>query len=198
MSAPDSILRTPIGDFLDAVADGSPAVASGAGAIVATAVAAGLVSMCARRSSGGWDEASAAVGQAERLRSRAIEMLGEAVIAHEQAVERLGRADGAGDASEQRDWQLGVALRRAAKVPALCAGVAADVAELGAEAFMHCEPGCRPDALAACRFAEVAAQTSAELVEANLAIAADDQLRVDAAASVVCARAARERASTGK
>jgi formiminotetrahydrofolate cyclodeaminase len=194
MTDGDSILGAPLEDFLDAVADGSPGAAAGASAVVATAVAAGLVSMCARRSVGAWEGASAAAGQAERLRSRAAALLGEAELAHEQAVERLDdRAHGSAEGSEQRDWQLGQALRRAAKAPSLCADVAADVAELAAEAADRCAPGCKPDAIAACRLAEGAARISADLVDVNLAISADEEFRADAAASVERAHTARDR-----
>jgi formiminotetrahydrofolate cyclodeaminase len=196
MTEDDPILSAPLGTFLDAVADGDPAAAAGGGAIVTTAIAAGLVSMCARRSVEHWDGASAAVGQAERLRSRATALLADAGPAHERAVARLERrADRSDEDSERRDWQLGEALRRAAAAPARCADVAADVAELGAEVLVYCEPDCRPDALAACRLAEGAARICADLVEVNLAVAADEQLRADAAVSVERARAARERAS---
>jgi formiminotetrahydrofolate cyclodeaminase len=196
MTDGEPITRQSLGDFLDAVADGSPGAAAGAGAIVATSIAAGLVSMCARRSAGSWDAASAATGQAECLRTRAAALLGEAEAAHEQAVERLDRrANESGEAPDQRDWQLGQALRRAAQAPALCADVAADVAELGAETAVRCEPGCRADAIAACRLAEAAARISADLVEINLAVGSDEQLRAAAAGSAEHARAARERAS---
>jgi len=196
MTEGDPILSSPLAAFLDAVADGGPATAAGGGAIVTTAIAAGLVSMSARRSGEQWDGASAAVGQAERLRSRATALLADAGPAHERAVARLERrADRSDEDSERRDWQLGEALRRAAAAPARCADVAADVAELGAEVLLHCEPGCRPDALAACRLAEGAARICADLVEVNLAVAADEQLRADAAVSVERARAARERAA---
>ena len=196
MTDGDHVLRARLDEFLDAVAEGSPGAAAGAGAIVVTAIAAGLVSMCARRSIETWDGASAAAGQAERLRSRAADLVAEAEVAHEQAVDRLERrADGSGEKPEQRDWQLGQALRRAAQAPSLCAEVAADVAELGAETAGRCDPGCRADAVAACRLAEGAAQISSDLVEVNLALGADEPVRGDAATAAERARVARERAS---
>jgi formiminotetrahydrofolate cyclodeaminase len=123
-------------------------------------------------------------------------MLAEAEVAHREAVDRLGRrADEADGNAEQRDWQLGQALRRAADAPSRCAEVAADTAELGAETAGRCEPGCRPDAIAACVLAEAAARIFEDLVEVNLALGTDERLRADAAAAARRARAARERAS---
>jgi formiminotetrahydrofolate cyclodeaminase len=196
MTDDDPVVRSSLDEFLDAVAGAEPGAAAGAGAVVATAIAAGLVSMCARRSVETWDGASAAAGQAERLRSRASALLGEAEAAHSQAVDRLGRrTEASPEGAEQRDWQLGEALRRAAHVPALCAEVAADVAELGAETAAHCDPGCRADAVAACRLAEASTMICSHLVEVNLAVGADQQLRSAAAGFAERARAARERAS---
>ncbi len=195
-AGPDRLPGARLADFLDVVADASPGAAAGAGAIVTTAIAAGLVSMCARRSIGVWDEASATAGQAERLRPRATALLDEAVVAHERAIQRLGERGALKDAgAEQRDWQLGVALRRAAQAPLLCAEIAADVAELGAAAAEHCDPACRPDAVAACRLAEAAAQVCADLVEVNLVVGVEEGTRANAAAYVDRARAARERSS---
>ncbi|MFL5871411.1 MAG: cyclodeaminase/cyclohydrolase family protein [Solirubrobacterales bacterium] len=196
MIDPDPILGAPLDRFLDAVAEGSPGAAAGAGAIVATAIAAGLVTMCARRSVETWDGASAAAGQAERLRSRAAALLAEAEAAHAEAVHRLDRrADESSGDSQHRDWQLGQALRRAAEAPSRCAEVAADAAELGAETAGRCEPGCRPDAIAACVLAEGAARIFSDLVGVNLAFGTDERLRDDAAAAARRARAASDRAS---
>lgn len=199
MTGADPSLSTPLDAFFDAVGDGSPGTAAGAGAVVTTAIAGGLVSMCARRSLEVWDGASAAAGQAERLRSRAAALLDEAEAAHRAAVGRLDdRVQRSREGSPQRDWQLGEALRRAARAPSLCAEVAADVAELGAQVAGRCEPGCRPDAIAACRLAEAAARIAADLVEVNLALGADAGLRDEAANAARRAREARARASAAE
>jgi formiminotetrahydrofolate cyclodeaminase len=188
------ILDASLGDFLDAVAGASPAAAGGVGAIAAAAIAAGLVSMCARRSTETWGEASAIAGQAERLRGRAATLLTEAGPAYEGAVRSLDAADGSGDATPQSDWRLGEAVRGAARAPAQGAELGADVAELAAEAAAHCDPSCRPDALAACRLADAAARICTELVGINLVVGAEAQAPAEAVAAADRAAAALARA----
>lgn len=196
MTDPESAPAIALGDFLDSIAAAAPAAATGTVAAASTAMAAGLVAMCGRRSRDRWAEAAATIGQAERLRARATALIEEAGPAYAEAVDRLGRRGEDGERSaEQRDWDLGVALRRAAELPLRCAELAADVAELAADARRSCDPACAPDASAACRIAESAALIGARLVEVNLAVGADEKLRARAESAIARAGVALARAS---
>jgi formiminotetrahydrofolate cyclodeaminase len=175
VSQANSILDATLADFLGEVASASPAAAGGVSALATTAIAAALVSMCARRSGESWDEASATIGQAERLRGRATALLASAGETYESAVGSLAAADEPAAATPQSDWKLGEAVRAAAVAPASGAEVAADVAELAAQTAAKCDPSCRPDALAACRLADAAAKTCAELVRVNLVVGTGTQ-----------------------
>jgi formiminotetrahydrofolate cyclodeaminase len=160
----------------------------------ATALAAGLVAMAARRSKPTWTDAAAAAGQANVLRARAVALLPESGAAYEVAMAQLEAAKERNAASEVRDWSLGQALRRGAEAPLACAEIAADVAELAGEVAPSCEPASRPDAIAAARLAESAALIGANLVEVNLVAGVDDELREQAETAVGRARRGRERA----
>lgn len=175
-AAPNRILDHSLGSLLELTADESPAFAGGAAAATSLAAAAGLVAMCARRSRGHWDDAPAAAGQAEVLRTRATRLIAESAAAYDLAAELLRpeARDPAG-ATPARDWQLGSALARAADSPLRCAEVAADVAELAAEVASAADSGFRAEAVAACLLAEAAARIGAHLVEINLATGDDDE-----------------------
>jgi formiminotetrahydrofolate cyclodeaminase len=163
----------------------------------ATALAAGLVAMAARRSKPTWSDAAAAAGQANVLRARAVALLPESGAAYEVAMAQLEAAKAHRNAaSEVRDWSLGQALRRGAEAPLDCAEIAADVAELAGEVAQSCEASSRPDAIAAARLAESAALIGANLVEVNLVAGVDDALRAEAETAVGRARRGRERAVT--
>ena len=186
-----------LGSLLDLVAAESAAAGAGTVATVATAMAAGLVAMAARRSKPTWRDAAAASGQANVLRSRAVALLPESGAAYEAAVAQLAAArNHRGAASETRDWKLAQALRRGAEAPLRCAEIAADVAELAGEVAERCEASSRPDAIAAGRLAESAALIGANLVEVNLVAGVEAESCAQAATAVSRARRARERAAS--
>lgn len=194
MTNPDLPLGVRLTEFLDAVADESPAAAAGTAAATAAAMAAGLVAMSAHRSKEVWNGAGGAVGQAEVLRNRASTLIAESGPAYEHAVVSLARrGEDEGKSVEQRDWQLGDALRRSVAAPLGCAEIAADVAELAAEVANHCDPAARPEAVAASRLAEAAALIGAHLVEINLAVGGDAELRSKADLAVERVAAGRAR-----
>lgn len=158
------------------LAGGSPAAASGVAAALVAAIAASIVREAARRSG-----AVGAAAQAERLRSRALPLADANSRAYLEASERLAGSDG--------DFELGRALERAAEVPLLIAGVAADVAALATHVAERGDPAVRADAVGAAFLAEAAARSAAHLVEINLATGANDP-RVRSARSLVAAAAA--------
>lgn len=164
----DALTDLSVEELLRAVADESTAVASGATAATAATLAAGLVTMSARRSTG-WPGASAAVGQGEVLRRRAAGLIDESATAFDRAAGELAVGTTRGhEPTPQRDWQLGEALRRAADVPLAVAGTALDIATLAAEVAESCEEAARPDAVAATVLAESAVAIAVHLVCVNL------------------------------
>jgi formiminotetrahydrofolate cyclodeaminase len=188
-------LEVELGGLLDLVSAESAAAGAGTVATAATAMAAGLVAMTARRSKPMWNDAGAAAGQAEVLRSRAAALLPESGSVYEAAVAQLAEArEHQGAASDRRDWKLAQALRSAAQAPLRCAEIAADVAELAGEVVARCDAASRPDAIAAGRLAEAATLIGAHLVEVNLVAGVDDELRAQTAVAVARARRGCERA----
>ena len=182
MSRPP-LCETRLDELLDAIADDSPAPASGFVSGVVVAMAAALTGMAARRSRDGWPEAAGAIAQAEHLRRRA------APLAQENA-DAFGEAFALLDAPAQgRDADLGRALTRAAEVPLLIAQIAADVAALAKEVAECGDPTVRGDATGAALLAQAAARSAAHLVEINLGSGAGD-LRVLSAQSLASAASA--------
>jgi methenyltetrahydrofolate cyclohydrolase len=160
---------------LERFAEATVVPGGGATATAVVALAAALVAMTARRSRESWPEAGGAVGQAEALRDRAARLVQESAEAYEQAVERLRGTGVTDDAPEARDWELGVALERAAAAPLAVAEVAADVAELAGVVTEQCDPMVRGDAVAALLLAQASVRIGAHLVEINLATREDDE-----------------------
>ena len=195
MSARRAAVEPGLSELIDLVADESAAPGAGAVASGSVAMAAGLAAMSARRSKQAWPGAGSAAGQADVLRSRASALIAESAGAYERAVAALERPGEDPEASaEQRDWQLGLALQRAAQAPLRCAQIAADVAELAAEVAEHAEASSRADAVAGCVLAEASARIGAHLVEINLVTAEDDVRLTQACAATERAARSRERA----
>jgi formiminotetrahydrofolate cyclodeaminase len=186
------MLEVRLSDLLELVAGESAVAGGGAAAAAAVAMAAAAVAMAARRSRGVWAEAGAAAAQAEVLRERAGRLVQEDADAYRHAHERL-RGTESDERPEQRDWQLGQALRRAADVPLAVAETAADVADLGTEVAAECEPAIRPEAVAGCMLAEAGVRIGVQLIEVNLATTPDDERLVRARAAL--GRAERSRAA---
>src|SRR4051794_15619057 len=160
-------LDLPLGEFLDEVA--SPELMPGAGfsAAVTVAMAAGLVTMTARRSLETWPEGAGAAAQAERLRKRVIPLAQQNVAAYRRAV---GLLDGAGavPAGSSRDHELAGSLELAAHIPLQIGEAAADVAALAADVAEYGEASVRADAASAGSLALAGARAAAILVEVNL------------------------------
>lgn len=166
-------------EFLDTVADGSTRLGSSSLAAATVAGAAGLVAMAARRTQR-WVGAGGAAGQADVHRARALRLVSESAEAFDRAVAELEGEPAPGEGAEQRDWQLGQALLRAADVPIAVAEVAADTAILAAEVARGCAEAAHADAVTAGMMAEAAAAATAHLVIVNLAAATDDERLAEA------------------
>jgi formiminotetrahydrofolate cyclodeaminase len=167
-----------VGSLLERVGDTGSPIAASAVAAVTVSAAAGLVAMSARRNEG-WREAGATAAQADALRRRAAELVDRSAGAYRAAVERLA-GDGEGEPQDQRDWQLGEALREAAAAPLDIARVAADVGHLAAAAASGCDETTGADAVVAATLAEGVARSCAHLVTINLAAMQDDARLLEA------------------
>lgn len=190
MSRPP-LCETRLDELLDAIADRSPAPASGFVSGVVVAMAAALTAMAARRSRDGWPEADGVIAQAEHLRRRA------APLAQENA-DAFGEAFALLDAPAQgRDVDLGRALTRAAEVPLMIAQVAADVAALAKEVAECGDPTVRGDATGAALLAQAAARSAAHLVEINLGVLENDERLLRATRLAADAAAASARTLAG-
>lgn len=188
-----TFLDLPLGEFLDEVA--SPELVPGAGfsSAVTVAMAAGLVTMTARRSLEVWPEGAGAAAQAERLRKRVIPLAEENVAAYRKAVGLL-RGDDLADV-QHRDFELSRSLEEAARIPLAIGEAAADVAALAADVAEYGEPSVRADAATAGALALAGARGAAILVEVNLTTTSGDERLARARELVVDAEAAVERAT---
>jgi formiminotetrahydrofolate cyclodeaminase len=159
----DDLLALRVDELLNVLASGEPDPGSGSAAAIVVAMAASLVAKAARSPCESWPEAGGAAAQAEALRARATPLADADALVYREAHARLGRADGA-------DHTLAASLDRAAEVPLEITRIGADVAALAREVADRCDPGLRPDVLGAAVLAAAAAQTAAQLVEANLTV----------------------------
>src|SRR4051794_40468450 len=186
-------LDLPLGEFLDEVA--SPDLVPGAGftSAVTVAMAAGLVTMTARRSLEVWPEGAGAAAQAERLRKRVIPLAEENLAAYRKAVGLL-RGDDLADV-RHRDFELSRSLEEAARIPLAIGEAAADVAALAADVAEYGEPSVRADAATAGALALAGARGAAILVEVNLTTTSGDERLARARELVADAESAAERAT---
>ncbi|MEX2211073.1 MAG: cyclodeaminase/cyclohydrolase family protein [Gaiellaceae bacterium] len=171
-------------ELLERLGDDDPVPGSGSAAALVLAMAASLVGKAARRSPD-WGGAGGAAAQAASLRTRAHELAVEDAQVYREALDRLGRQEGA-------DHLLAGALERAADVPLRIARAGADLAALAREVLERCDAAHRADVAGAAALAAGAADAAAALVETNLGAAADDPRVLEAR---TLAEAARSSAS---
>ena len=179
-----------LGEFLDLVAKRQPAPGGGAVAAVTVAVAASLVAMAARYSADLLDGGEALIDDAERLRAGAANLADDDAEAYGAVI--AAWAASRGDERSRRQ-QVDAALTRAA-------GVALEVAELGAETArlagrlaVEGKRDVRGDAATALLLAEAATRAAARLVAVNVETGGGDGHLVGRAGDSVAA--AREAAS---
>jgi methenyltetrahydrofolate cyclohydrolase len=191
----EDFLRQTLGEWLDAVAAPGPAPGGGSAAAVVAAVAASLVGMTARLSTGSWSDAGGIAVQADLLRERLAALAQTDAETYGPSLQRLEHPEEI--PAERRDYELGAALAAAAATPLAIATTAADVALLAAEAAGRGEPRVQADAETALALAAAASQSAARLVEVNLAAAeGDPRVQEARAAADAAARASRGAFST--
>ena len=177
--------------MLEETASDKPAPGGGSIAAVVVAMAAALVEKTAVLSRD-WGDASGAVAQARKLRTRAVPLAEEDAIAYGDVIAAMRSTRD--KPVEVRDHELGQALSLAAEVPLLIAETAADVAELAATAAERGNPNLRGDAATAAMLAAAAARSAANLVEINLGTTPDDERVERAARASKAASASADRA----
>jgi formiminotetrahydrofolate cyclodeaminase len=150
-----------IDDLLDALAAREPAPGGGSAAALVGAIAAAI---CAKVAAFGED--GGATAQAAALCRRLTQLAEEDARVFANALSELDRRDD--------DFKLGRALDEAADAPLRIADACVDVAVLAAALASRGAPALQPDARAAGALAAGAARAAALLVEANLAVASDD------------------------
>jgi methenyltetrahydrofolate cyclohydrolase len=164
-----SLADQPLGEFLEAVASGTPAPGGGTSAAVTCALGAALVEMSAEIA--GADSAHPRAARVRALELAEVELSSYAPVLEAQS-------------SDQR----AAALVEASQSPLEVAELAAEVAQLGAAVAQASSAAVRGDALAGVLLAEAASTAAVRLVEINLVESNADDL-------IERARAARERAA---
>jgi formiminotetrahydrofolate cyclodeaminase len=144
-----------IGSYVEAIGSRTPAPASGSGAAVTGAIAAGLAELAARFSD---DDETA--GRLVSLRARLLELADEDAAAYTDFMRTRSDAD--------RD--------RTIDVPLAIAEAAAQVAAAGRRLARDGNPNVAGDAEAAAELALAVARVGARLVEINLRGTDDDRL----------------------
>lgn len=166
------MLEKSVAAFLDEVAARQPAPGGGASCAIVVAMAAGLVGMTARYSSG-LEEADEIARQADELRDRAGPLAQADADAYGAflAARRLPEGD------PDRDRAVRDAEERAAAVPLEIAETAAAVVQLADVVAEKGNPRLHGDAFAAATLARAAARAAANLVLVNLGGREDHRVR---------------------
>jgi methenyltetrahydrofolate cyclohydrolase len=159
-------------DFLDAVAEDTPAPGGGTSSGVVTALAAALVEMSARLAKDSEEPAE----RAAALRADALRLAKEELTSYAPVLEARSPADRT------------TALDAASEPPAQIAETAASVAELGVEVAGSSSPAVRGDALTGVILAAAAAAAAARLVSTNITSGPVFDRARDAAARAATAR----------
>ena len=173
----DETLRS----FLDRVGAAEPGPRGGSVAALTVAMAASLVTVCARSSPGSGGMAV----EAASLRKRAEAL---AVVDAEAYAQYLAALELHDDAA------IGVALEHAADAPLQIAETAAETAQLAAAVAERCDPSLQGDAVAGALLAEAATRAAANLVAINLSVGRNDGRVRRAKRLVADATAAAEQA----
>jgi formiminotetrahydrofolate cyclodeaminase len=173
-------------EFLDAVAEDTPAPGGGTSSAMTTALAAALVEMAARiganSASAGesaedaGDAAPDPAEQARGLRAEALRLAEEELTSYAPVLEAKTPADRT------------TALDAASEPPAQIAETAAEVAELGLLVAGSSSPAVRGDALTGVILADAAATAAARLVATNITSGPVFDRARDAAARAAKAR----------
>jgi methenyltetrahydrofolate cyclohydrolase len=166
-----------VADYLDQVAQPTPAPGAGPVAATVVALAAGLAAMSAGLSRRQLPEADDLAARALELQDRARPLGRRDAEAYAGVLEALRLpAD-----RPERPEAVRAALSAAADVPLEIATIGAAVLDVAADVVRRGNPNLRGDALTACLLAQGAVRSAVALVEINLADAPEDPRRRRAA-----------------
>ncbi|MEW6472782.1 MAG: cyclodeaminase/cyclohydrolase family protein [Actinomycetota bacterium] len=152
--------------FLERIASDAPAPGGGAAAAVSAAMAAGLVAMAARRSTGHLDAAHELINEADHLRAEALRAAREDAEAYEEVLTTYRLPTSCAD----RPARLRSALEQAVRTPLAIAELGATVASLGSVVANDGNPNLHGDAVVAVILADASVKAAARLVEINVAV----------------------------
>ncbi|MGH3694877.1 MAG: cyclodeaminase/cyclohydrolase family protein [Pseudonocardiaceae bacterium] len=159
------LLDCSVADLLDRLAARQPAPGGGAAAAITAAMAAGLLGMAARFSTGQLTDAAGRAAHADRVR-HLLTALAEQDAEAYQAVLAAFALPREPD-PEVRSRQIRRSLERAARVPTAIAEAASGVAVEAVQLVERGNPNLRGDAFTAATLAAAAARSAAELVRLN-------------------------------
>jgi methenyltetrahydrofolate cyclohydrolase len=148
------LINQSLEDFLDAVAEDTPAPGGGTSSAMTVALAAALVEMAARIGSSDLEDHASA--RAAELRGEALRLAQEELTSYAPVLDAKTPADRT------------TALDAASEPPAQIAETAAEVAELGLRVAGSSSPAVRGDALTGVILADAAAAAATRLVETNI------------------------------
>lgn len=180
-----SFREQPLDRFLELVASDEPAPGGGSVAAVATALAAGLVAMAGRFSSGHLQDAPALVEEADGLRQEALALADQDAWAYSAVRDAYALPKDTDPDSRRR--RIRAALERATDVPLEVARVATRAAILGAHLAHGGNPNLKGDAVTAILLAKAAARGAVTLVEVNVRLGKLDGDWLDRSAAYLAA-----------
>jgi formiminotetrahydrofolate cyclodeaminase len=163
-SAP--LLDCPVTELLDRFAAKQPTPGGGGAAAITAAMAAGLLGMAARFSTGQLIDAASRAAYADRVRTQVAALAEQDADAY-QAVLAAFALPREPDPQVRRR-QIRRSLERAARVPTEIAEAACGVAVEAVELAKRGNPNLRGDAFTAATLAAAAARSAAELVRLNV------------------------------
>ena len=172
MASTGELLDLSVRELLEAVATEHPTPGGGSAAALAVAVSAALTAMVSRASVD-WQDAGAAVAQAQRIRKRVEPLVQLDAEAYEEALVTLALPERL--EPTVRDMAVGGALSRAAQVPMAIAEAGTDAAFLAAVVADRGIADRRGDAVAAALLAEAGTHAAAALVAVNLTVQPGDE-----------------------
>lgn len=168
-----------LAEFVQQLSARTPAPGGGAATAVTVSLAAGLVAMAARFSSGRRGVSEGAAGQAEVLRDQALELAGADADAYAAVLAAL-RLPRDGD---ERAEQVRQTLTTASEVQLKVAEVAVALATMAAELSAAGKADVGGDARTGLLLAEAGVRSAAQLVSANVSLGRCDAELVERSTS---------------
>jgi formiminotetrahydrofolate cyclodeaminase len=177
MTMPGSYLELPVGEFLDALAAGTPAPGGGAAAALVVAQSAALCAMSARLSTRqiAGERVQQLISDAERIDRAAASLMDLDAQAYQGVIEATRAAKAAAPGTPGTAEATAAALSHAAEVPLRVVELGVQSASLARELAANGNQALRGDAKTAGLLAQAGGRAAAALVRINLASAPADE-----------------------